>query len=54
MHQIKGILLQIILTKAALKQGYHGTGMGSHYLINDIMAWSRNNYNTHIDQYLPN
>ena len=29
MRQIKGILLQIILTKATLKRGYHGTGMGS-------------------------
>ena len=24
------------------------------YLIDDITAWLRNNYNTHITQYLPN
>ena len=29
MCQIKGILLSIILTEAASKQGYHGTGMDS-------------------------
>ena len=29
MHQVKCILLQIILTEAASKWGYHGTGMGS-------------------------
>ena len=29
MCQIKGILLDIILTETASKRGYHGTGMGS-------------------------
>ena len=29
MRQIKGILLSIILTESASKQGYHGTGMDS-------------------------
>ena len=29
MRQIKGTFLEIILTKAALEQGDHGTGMGS-------------------------
>ena len=28
MRQVKEILLQIILTKAVLKRGYHGTSMG--------------------------